>query len=288
MPIGGDEDAVRAALERELARLRGASSPLEALGLDAGADGDPRAVRARFLELTKRFHPNRFARHAPDVLRLANEVFLLIRAAQQQAGATGKPEPGDDGSDSSSTDASTDTGTRTDADADADASSAARREQLSAASRPKLQVDAALARRRRQRSQVLARLENNQAIPVPSATDVADRAKQREEERAERLRSALEQLQRGDAASAREALRGLLADDPADKRVRVYLHYAAGRELEGCGRRADARAEYGRVLALVPGFEPAQKALASLGPDDDDEGQRGRSRGGLLGRWFKK
>lgn len=276
MSNGGDEEAVRAALERELSRLREAAGPLERLGLEAGAGRDPRAVRARFLELTKRFHPNRFARHAPDVLRLANEVFLLIREAHQQAGAAGKPAESEE--ERGGAGAGTVDGHRV----------AARREQINPASRPKLDVDMALARRRRQRSQVMARLENNQAVPVPSATNVAERARQREEERAERLRSALEQLQRGDAASAREALRGLLAEDPADKRVRVYLHYAAGRELEGCGRRADARAEYGRVLALVPGFEPAQQALAGLGPDEDDEGKSGRTRGGLLGRWFKK
>ncbi len=53
--------------------------PQEALGLA----GSPSAldVRNAFLTLTKRFHPAKFARMAPDIQRLANEVFLSLRAA---------------------------------------------------------------------------------------------------------------------------------------------------------------------------------------------------------------
>ena len=59
--------------------MRLGRDPQEALGLQ----GSPTAldVRNAFLTLTKTFHPAKFARMAPDIQRLANEVFLSLRAA---------------------------------------------------------------------------------------------------------------------------------------------------------------------------------------------------------------
>ena len=52
--------------------------PFEALGLTNSERAD---VRTAFLALTKIYHPARFARMAPDIQRLSNEVFLALRAA---------------------------------------------------------------------------------------------------------------------------------------------------------------------------------------------------------------
>lgn len=53
--------------------------PYEALGLTGQANHDQ--VRTAFLQLTKQFHPAKFARLAVDVQKLANEVFLALRGA---------------------------------------------------------------------------------------------------------------------------------------------------------------------------------------------------------------
>src|SRR5437868_9192562 len=53
--------------------------PYSALGLIPSAT--PADIRGAFLQRTKEFHPARFARMSPDIQRLANEVFLQLRAA---------------------------------------------------------------------------------------------------------------------------------------------------------------------------------------------------------------
>jgi hypothetical protein len=82
------DGALRDELSRELARLR-ASTPFEVLGV--AAEASIAEVRASFLALTKRLHPNRFARRDPSILRLANEIFLLVRAAYEKARAPRVP-----------------------------------------------------------------------------------------------------------------------------------------------------------------------------------------------------
>ncbi len=75
-----DEKQARAALADMQARL--ARGPYDALGIQAGAIGAVEA-RSAFLQLTKIYHPARFARMAPEVQRLANEVFLALRTAYE-------------------------------------------------------------------------------------------------------------------------------------------------------------------------------------------------------------
>src|SRR5262245_38124536 len=65
-------------LRQEYERLK-LADPFLVLGVAPSADGP--AIRWAFLELTKRYHPNRFARDPADVRELVNEVFLLIRRA---------------------------------------------------------------------------------------------------------------------------------------------------------------------------------------------------------------
>lgn len=65
-------------LKLELGRLQKYSA-FEVLGVPPHATGE--AVRAAFLAKTKRFHPARFAREAPEIVDLATEIFLLVRKA---------------------------------------------------------------------------------------------------------------------------------------------------------------------------------------------------------------
>ncbi len=74
--MGPDELRARQILFEMQERL--GRDPYEALGLGSS---EPAEVRSAFLQLTKIYHPARFARMSPDIQRLANEVFLSLRAA---------------------------------------------------------------------------------------------------------------------------------------------------------------------------------------------------------------
>lgn len=67
-----------------MARFKG--PPLAAFGLTAGAD--VAALRAAFMTLCKRYHPAKYARFAPTTVRLANEVFLVMRRAHDDLART--------------------------------------------------------------------------------------------------------------------------------------------------------------------------------------------------------
>jgi len=58
---------------------------------------DAKALRTAFLELTKIYHPAKFAREPVDIVREANEVFLSLRAAYEQAAQIGPRRPGSGG-----------------------------------------------------------------------------------------------------------------------------------------------------------------------------------------------
>jgi hypothetical protein len=83
---GGDvvaaEDELLGALEAEAESLR-KLNPFLVLGVGyETTDGD---VRAAFGELTKRYHPDRFARYqSPKLRQLAAEIFILIRDAYRR------------------------------------------------------------------------------------------------------------------------------------------------------------------------------------------------------------
>lgn len=76
--MAGDEEAKARAVLAEM-QLRISQGPTSALGI--GEVVTPDDVRAAFLGLTKQFHPARFGRLAPELQKLANEVFLGIKAA---------------------------------------------------------------------------------------------------------------------------------------------------------------------------------------------------------------
>ena len=265
-PSVGDDGRVRGVLEEELARLSGADA-FTALGLAASAP--PREVRARFLALVKLHHPTRYARRPREVVRLANEVFFRLKAAYDAAcEQTSEPAP---------------VGRRR------MNRKSERLERMSPPSQPKLEVDAALARRRRLRSSpVLPATGTPQTPETITPEEMAERVRRLEEDRAARFEAAVGELRAGRLDKAREALRALLADTPGDKRVRAYLHYALGREHQAAGRDELARSEYERALAIEPRFEPAQRSMAVLGGEADDSQREDQRGGGLLSRWFRR
>ncbi len=72
------------ALEAELAGLR-AMNPFQVLGVTYETDDG--GVRAAFNELTKKYHPDRFARYESETARaLAGEIFILVREAYRRLG----------------------------------------------------------------------------------------------------------------------------------------------------------------------------------------------------------
>lgn len=271
--LAADDDAVRTALGQELKRMKGAAEPGVALGIDPDASADQ--VRARFLALVKVYHPNRFARRPADIIKLANEVFLLLRRAHQRVGERA----------SASASASAGTGTSTPQPTTAAAAAVAlvvaRASEVSPPSQPKLDVDAALAARRR-------RPRSNQAStsssPPPSAVQVLQRARRRETEQKERFQTAMDDLGNGRLTDARTALRALVAETPSDRRYRAYLHYANGRLHETAGRAAEALAEYDRALGFDPDLEIARGSREMLGGGRPEGG----GGAGRFGRWFRK
>lgn len=63
--------------------------PYEALGLNnSSTQGD---VRTAFLTLSKKFHPQKFARMPQEIQRLATEVFLSLRAAHDSIAKAAAP-----------------------------------------------------------------------------------------------------------------------------------------------------------------------------------------------------
>jgi len=72
-----EEVRARATLDEMQSRI--SQGPYAALGVSEAASADQ--VRAAFLDLTKQFHPARFARMSPELHRLSNEVFIGIKTA---------------------------------------------------------------------------------------------------------------------------------------------------------------------------------------------------------------
>jgi tetratricopeptide (TPR) repeat protein len=269
--LAADDGAVRAALGQELKRL-GDVEPAAALGV--ATDASAETVRARFLALTKIYHPNRFARRPADVVKLANEVFLRLRRAYERAGE--RPAPPERAGGTAPPAAGAGAGSAAATGGNGPATST-RASDLSPPSQPKLDVEAALARRRRKRSH-----PGVSSIGGPSATEVLEKARRRDEEQKERLQTALVDLQQGRLPEARTALRTLVADNPSERRYRAYLHYVTGRLHEASGRAGDAVAEYDRALTFDPDLAPALRSRQVL------TGTSARGEAKPSGRWFRK
>ncbi|HEY5944531.1 MAG TPA: hypothetical protein VIV40_03530, partial [Kofleriaceae bacterium] len=93
--MAGEEELRARAVLAEM-QMRISQGPHAALSVAENAS--PEEIRTAFLELTKQFHPARFGRMSGDVHRLANEVFLGIKAAHDRLlrtllGGTGRFAP---------------------------------------------------------------------------------------------------------------------------------------------------------------------------------------------------
>ena len=86
---------------------------------------------------------------------------------------------------------------------------------------------------------------------------------------------------RGRFQESREEFHRLAISCPAEKKYRVYMHYARGREYAANNEIERAKAEYRRALALDPEHRMALGALQELG------GSKPASRG-LFSRLFGK
>jgi len=285
--------------------------PHAALGIVEGANAQ--VARAAFLQLTKTYHPAKFAREAPEIVRQANEVFLALRAAyesvtggrrpSQPMGALAQPQPRPTPAQGVPV------------------------LQRPASGTPPQREPATPARRttpmRGIPSQPTDRdrsLTPIRGVPIPpsSATPPAPRAMplgvsikgapkppppsttakatpdatphielppgvEPGTEEAE-LELAMYHLRRKHWTDARKALHALAARNPKEKRYRALLSYARGREAQDGNRRDEARTEFARALQLDPDLQVAKAALAQVAEETPPE----RPSGGLLSRLFKK
>jgi tetratricopeptide (TPR) repeat protein len=255
----GPDDDVRGRLEADLRRLGGAD-PFAALGV--GYEVSAVEVRAAFLRATKDYHPNRFARRDREVVRLANEVFLLIKEAYGRI------------ADDERRARELDRLGRGRAAAGAEVATAKAAAAKGKAAAPAPRAAEAAPPRTRARSPAVPR------VRAPSVADIVDDGRERTARTAAELDRDRALCERGAFAEARAVFHALAVASPTEKVYRVHMHYAWGREHQEAGRPADARLELRRALDLDAAFEPAQRALEAL-PDD-------RPRPGLLSRLFKR
>jgi len=260
---GLDEARARSVLADMQDRL--ARGPNVALGITASSS--PEDARAAFLQLTKVFHPVRFGRMANDIQKLANEVFLSLRAAHDQvsktlrrpggAPAAGAPNNGRGGQAlPSRTARPPDTGERPVVPSSPTASGSGPTPGSvpghvpgaptgpTSGSRPPVVRPAQLGAAR---APGVARPVGN-----PTPATARDEA------------AVIDLLQRQQWDLARSALHQLSARDPSSKRLRALEAYARGREAQLDRRLDDARVELQDALELDPDLQIAKTALTEL------------------------
>jgi len=269
-PSARGEAEARNALQAFVPRL--GEPPHTLLGVPADASHE--VLRAAFLQLTKRFHPTKFARFAPDVVRLANEVFLTIKRAYDQLSnppvvRASTPQPvraptpvparaatPAPGVPVQAPRATTPRPTRATTPTPAPSART-----IAAPRAPTTPGTGPL------RPPPTARPATPAPVEPASAEDVA-------------WGHALELMRRRLWSEARQAFHKLAVAAPHDKRYRAHMHLARARESIDGGRADEARAELQRALVLDPSLVAAKRALEDLPPEP--------SSGGLLGRFFKR
>jgi hypothetical protein len=266
-----DEAAARAVLLQMAPRL--GEQPHSLLGVPA--DAGPDVLRKAFLRLTKQFHPQKFARFSPDVIRLANEVFLTIkRAYDQLSTASAVPRPGVVASGTGAVRAAGTTApphraATTPGPAVPPAAPPPR-------ARPPATTPAPGAPPPRARTvpgtpaPVPGTMRPSAAIPkvTPPGPD-AD------------FEAAQDLLRRKLWSDARQAFQKLAVSIPQEKKYRAFMHYARAREAHDAGKLDEARAELQRALALDPDLVPAKLLLNDLAPEPGGGG-------GMFKKIFKR
>ncbi len=306
---------VRAHLEDELSRVEKAD-PFTILRVSF--DADDGAVRRAFLNLTKRYHPNRFARRDAEIRRLANEIFLRFNKAHSQLateasrkvvlakhgldkngapdrkksptqpkGSSGVPtqqipqqKPGKVGSGPHPTQTAADTQPMAQQPADRSGATRAAKPATVARTVPGRALPVGKPAPRARRS-------NSPTQPAPPAQVVEQQSADLDAKRELDFEKAVEALKKGDLASSLEELKRIAAERPGERRYRLYLTYARGRKFQMDRRDDEAAAEYRRAIALEPSFELAKRALADLRLDENDK-DKDKDKGGLLKRFFGK
>lgn len=259
---GLDEAGARAALADMQDRL--ARGPLAALGIPASAT--PEDARAAFLQLTKQYHPVRFGRMATEIQRLANEVFLALRAAHDTVARTlrrssspiaPQPLPLATPGASPAPPAALINGrvgqglpARTPRPAGlpdpGPRSSPPRGTPIASVPRPPAIRPATPPASPATRPPAPPRPGGS--VPVTARDEAA----------------VLDLLQRQQWDQARSALHQLAARDPSSKRIRALVCYARGREAQLDRRIDDARVELQEALELDPDLQVAKTALTEL------------------------
>jgi tetratricopeptide (TPR) repeat protein len=233
--------------------------------LGVPADAPPSELRAAFLRLTKQFHPTKFARFAPDVVRLANEVFLTIkRAYDQLAASSAVPRPGR---------VAVGTGARQIRAGGTGAPPLRAATTPGPAAAPPRPAPTAPPPR-------AATVPGPAPVPsrpsggIPRVTSAPPAGPDAEWE------AAVDLLRRKLWGDARQAFQKLAVAAPHDRRYRAHMHYARAKEAQDAGRVDEARAELQRALTLDPELQRAKIALGEL-PEPDPGG-------GLFRKIFKR
>lgn len=253
-------------------QVRLSRDPHEALGIPGGA-GAPE-VRNAFLSLTKQFHPAKFARMATDVQKLANEVFLALRAAHDclsRASVTPKqsgPIPTLRGPQQRALIMPTSTPTN-------GTKVTQPLRSISPATRPSgpwsgqpLENDPARARLAHRSPPATSRSPSgatptvartpltSTTRPAPPVAGAGDTDRE--------LSPILQLFADGQVAAARVALESLTTRSPTVVRFEALLHYAKGREAQLAKQIDVARVELQDALQLDPELQLAKTALAEL------------------------
>jgi len=257
---GLDEARARSVLADMQERL--ARGPIAALGLTASST--PEDARAAFLQLTKHFHPVRFGRMATDIQRLANEVFLALRAAHDSVARTLRrptspipPLP-----------AGTPVGVPANGPANGRGQAlparAARPASHDTGERPVVPPGATPASGPRPAARPAAPSAPSAPAPASRPPGAVRPIGSASPVTARDEAAVLDLLQRQQWDQARTALHQLLARDPSSKRIRALEAYARGREAQLDRRLDDARVELQDALELDPDLQAAKTALTEL------------------------
>ena len=262
---GLDETGARSALADMQDRLT--RGPIAALGITASAT--PEDARAAFLQLTKRYHPVRFGRMATDIQKLANEVFLSLRAAHDTLARTLRRPTGPIATLATTAAPSSPPAPGNGRTAQALPARPARApvgHESVAAVAPSPASSGTVPR------MVAGRLAAPLLPPAPMAmppTPARAPGNARPAGGAAPVTArdetvVLDLLQRQQWDQARSVLHQLSARDPGSKRLRALECYARGREAQLDRRIDDARVELQDALELDPDLQAAKTALTEL------------------------